>query len=390
MTIQDLYNKRANLVNQMHEVLDRSTDGIMSAEDAATYERMENDFAEIEKSIARAQQMEARDALLAQPTSNPLTGKPAGREPGKTGRASDEYKADFTNMLRGKLSFNNTLVEGTGSAGGYLVPDEFERQIVMGLDEYNVIRGISKVIRTNGEHKIPVATTHSTAAWKGEGVSYVESDPAFTQLSLSAHKLTDLVTVSIELLQDSMFDIDTYVAQEFARAFAIAEEEAFCVGTGSGQPTGIFTANGGEVGVTTGKANEITADEIISLVYALKAPYRQKAKFVMSDTTVAAIRKLKDGNGVYMWQPALAAGEPDKLLGYDLMTSAYAPTIQAGATVAAFGDFQNYWIADRMGITVQRLNELYAGSGQVGFIATSRVDGKVILPEGIQLLKMHA
>ena len=110
----------------------------------------------------------------------------------------------------------------------------------------------------------------------------------------------------------------------------------------------------------------------------------------MNDATIAAIRKLKDGNGVYLWQPSLQAGEPDKLLGYDLYTSPYVPQVEAGAYAVAFGDFKNYWIADRAGRTVQRLNELYSTNGQVGFVATERVDGKVILPEGIKLLKMKA
>jgi len=197
-----------------------------------------------------------------------------------------------------------------------------------------------------------------------------------------------LLRVSVELLQDAEFDLESYISAEIARAFGVAEEQAFCVGTGANQPTGIFTANGGAVGVTAAAARTVTADELISLIYALKSPYRRNAKFLMNDATVSAIRKLKDGNGVYLWQPALQAGQPDKLLGFDLVTSPYAPTMETGALPIAFGDFNNYWIGDRMGRTVQRLNELYATNGQIGFVATERVDGKVILPEGIQLLQM--
>ena len=108
----------------------------------------------------------------------------------------------------------------------------------------------------------------------------------------------------------------------------------------------------------------------------------------MNDSTVSMIRKLKDGNGAYLWQPSVQAGQPDKLLGYELHTSPYVPIAAPGAFAAAFGDFKNYWIGDRSGRTVQRLNELYATNGQIGFVATERVDGKVILPEGIQLLQM--
>jgi HK97 family phage major capsid protein len=308
----------------------------------------------------------------------------------KTGRASNAYKEDFGAHLRGKRPVHNVLSEGVQADGGYLVPEEFERQIVMGLDEANVVRGLAKVITTSAERKIPVAATHSEAKWTAENGAYTESDPTFDQKTIDAFKLTDLVKVSIELLQDSAFDLESYIAAEFARAFGIAEEEAFCVGTGTGQPTGIFTANGGQVGVNAAGSTAVTADELISLVYALKSPYRRNAKFLTNDATIAAIRKLKDGNGVYLWQPSLQAGEPDKLLGYDLYTSPYVPQMEAGAYSVAFGDFKNYWIADRAGRTVQRLNELYSTNGQVGFVATERVDGKVILPEGIKLLKMKA
>ena len=187
-----------------------------------------------------------------------------------------------------------------------------------------------------------------------------------------------------------MFDLESYIAGEFARAFGIAEEEAFCVGTGTNQPTGIFTKNGGNVGVTAASSSTITADELINLVYALKSPYRRNAKFLMNDATISLIRKLKDNNGAYLWQPSIQAGEPDRLLGYAIYTSPYVPTVAEGAMAVAFGDFKNYWIADRSRRTVQRLNELYSTNGQVGFVATERVDGKVILPEGIQLLQMKS
>nr|WP_255668102.1 phage major capsid protein [Acidaminococcus hominis] len=256
------------------------------------------------------------------------------------------------------------------------------------MEEANIIRSIAKTINTSAERKIPIAATHSTAQWTAENAAYVESNPTFAQKTIDAFKLTDLVKVSVELLQDSMFDLESYIAREFARAFGIAEEEAFCVGTGTGQPTGIFTASGGTVGVTASSPTAITVDNLIDLIYALKSPYRRNAVFLMKDITVSALRKLKDSNGAYLWQPSVQAGQPDRLLGYPLYTSPYVPAAEAGSLPIAFGDFSNYWIADRMGRTVQRLNELYAGNGQVGFIAAERVDGKVILAEGIQLLQM--
>ena len=393
MTIKEMIEKRAKVWETAKNFVDthENENGVLSAEDNATYGRMEQEIEDLTAAIDRQQRAEAREAEFSKPVNMPLTGRPARQEvEEKTGRASNAYKEDFGAHLRGKRLVHNVLSEGVQADGGYLVPEEFERQIVMGLDEANVVRGLAKVITTSAERKIPVAATHSTAAWTAENGAYTPSDPSFDQKTIDAFKLTDLVKVSIELLQDSMFDLESYIATEFARAFGIAEEEAFCVGTGTGQPTGIFTANGGEVGVTAAGSTAVTADELISLVYSLKSPYRRNAKFLANDATIAAIRKLKDGNGVYLWQPSLQAGEPDKLLGYDLYTSPYVPQMEAGAFSLAFGDFKNYWIADRAGRTVQRLNELYSTNGQVGFVATERVDGKVILPEGIKLLKMKA
>lgn len=393
MTITEMRNKRAKLWNTMEGFLDthRNDMGVLSAEDDATYSKMEHDLDSLTNEIKRMERRDAIEAELNKPVNQPITEAPeraASTKPDKVGRASDAYKEDFDRHLRGKILVHNVLSEGTDADGGYLVPEDFERDIVTALEEENVIRSLAKVITTQHERKIPVATGHSTAQWTAENVAYTESNPTFGQKQIDAFKLTDLCRVSVELLQDSAFDIEDYLMKEFARAFGIAEEEAFCVGTGSNQPTGIFTASGGTVGVTAAANNAITADELISLVYALKSPYRRNAKFLMNDATVSIIRKLKDKNDAYLWQPSLQAGEPDRLLGYELYTSPYVPTVAAGALTVAFGDFKNYWIGDRAGRTVQRLNELYATNGQIGYVATERVDGKVILPEGIQLLKM--
>lgn len=393
MTIIEMREKRAKLWNTMEGFLDthRNDKGVLSAEDDATYSAMERDMTDLSNEIRRMERRDAMEAELNKPVGKPLTGMPEKADTDeKKGRASNAYKEDFGRHLRGKMPIHNVLSESTDADGGYLVPEEFERDIVTGLDAANVVRSLAKVITTQNDRKIPISVGHSVATWTAENAAFTESNPTFGQKEIDAYKLTDLIRVSVELLQDAAFPLEQYIANEFARAFGIAEEQAFCVGTGSGQPTGIFTANGGTVGVTAAANNAVTADELINLVYALKAPYRRNAKFLMNDATISAIRKLKDGNGVYLWQPSLQAGEPDKLLGYDLYTSPYVPTMAAGAFTVAFGDFRNYWIADRAGRIVQRLNELYATNGQVGFVATERVDGKVILPEGIQLLKMKA
>ncbi len=400
MKLKDLISKRAEVWESAKAFVDshQQENGTLSADDTATYERMESEITDLTAAIDRARRAEERDMELSQPMNMPLTGKPQMDAMGeiKKGRASDEYEKAFNEMLHGARNEHEVLMEGEDADGGYLVPVEFERNIITGMDEANVIRPLARVITTQSERKIPLAATHSVAQWTAENAAYQVSNPTFDQTSIDAHKLTDLAKVSIELLQDSMFDIPSYLSAEFSRAFGIAEEEAFCTGDGNGQPLGIFThvydgtthKDAFQLGKETANAATVTADEILDLVYSLKSPYRRNAKFLLHEKTVAAIRKLKDGNGVYMWQPALTAGEPDRLLGYPVVCSPYVPQLgTAGNLVAAFGDFKNYWIADRMGITVQRLNELYATNGQVGFIATKRVDAKPILSEGVKLLQ---
>ena len=390
MTITELREKRARLWNTMEGFLDthRNDMGVLKAEDDATYSNMEGELDSLTNEIHRMERREVHEKELNKAVNTPIVTSPVDSKPERTGRASDEYREDFQNHLRGRAPVHNVLSEGTDADGGFLVPTEFETSIVSALEEENIIRSLAKVITTQHERKIPIATGHSVAQWTAENAAYTESNPTFGQKQLDAFKLTDLCRVSTELLQDSAFDIEDYLMKEFARAFGIAEEEAFCVGTGTNQPTGIFTAKGGEVGVTAAGATAITADEVISLVYSLKSPYRRNAKFLMNDSTVAILRKLKDNNGAYLWQPSVQAGQPDKLLGYDLYSTPYAPVATTNSLPIAFGDFSNYWIGDRGSRTVQRLNELYATNGQIGYVSTERVDGKVILTEGIKLLQM--
>ena len=392
MTIVEMREKRAKLWATMEGFLDthRTDKGVLSADDDATYTNMEKDLNDLTNEIRRMERRDAIEAELSKPVGTPITAKPQGAPVEKMGRASDAYREDFGLALRGRPLVHNVLSVGVDADGGYLVPEEFEKQIVDGLKEANVVRTLAKTITTQAERKIPVAVGHSVAQWTEENAAYTESNPTFGQKQIDAYKLTDLIRVSTELLQDSAFALEPYIREEFVRAFGVAEEEAFCVGNGTKQPTGIFTANGGEVGVTAAGATAITVDELISLIYSLKSPYRRNAKFFMHDSTVALIRKLKDNNGAYLWQPSVQAGEPDRLLGYPLYTSPYVPQVKAGALAVAFGDFKNYWIADRAGRTVQRLNELYAGNGQVGFLASKRLDGKTVLPEAIKILQQKA
>lgn len=399
MTILELREKRAKAWEAAKAFLDshRNEKGVLSAEDDASYSRMEQEITDLGKEISRLERQEAFEKELSQPVNMPLIGRPAAGSQGKekTGRASDEYRQNFWNMMRSKTPMPqvvNALQIGTDSEGGYLVPDEYERTLVEALEEENVFRQLAKVIRTSsGDRKIPVVATKGTASWIDEEGAYLESDDSFGQVSIGAYKVGTMIKVSEELLNDSVFDLEAYISREFARRIGAKEEEAFFTGDGSGKPLGVLAATGGaETGVTAASATAITADDLIDLFYSLKAPYRRNAVWVLNDSTIKAIRKLKDNQGQYLWQPSLTAGAPDLLLGKPVRTSAYMPAIAADAKTVAFGDFSYYWIADRQGRSFKRLNELYAATGQVGFLASQRVDGKLVLPEAIKVLAQKA
>lgn len=395
--ILELREKRAKAWETAKNFLDsrRGENGLVSAEDNSTYEKMETEVVNLGKEIDRLEKQAAIDLELSKATSAPLLEKPQADERSrKTGRASNEYKNAFWQVMRNKagLEVKNALQIGSDAEGGYLTPDEFEHTLVEALEEEDIFRGLANTIQTSsGDRKIPVVATKGDASWVDEEGAIPESDDSFKQVTLSAYKLATMIKISEELLNDSAFDLESYVAKEFGRRIGTKEEEAFFVGDGTGKPTGILDATGGgQLGKTTSGAAAISFDEIMELFYSLKSPYRKNATFLMNDSTVKAIRKLKDGAGQYIWQPSMVAGTPDTILNRPVLTSAYMPEISAGNKTVAFGDFKYYWIADRQGRSFKRLNELFAVTGQIGFVATQRLDGKLILPEAVKYLQQKA
>lgn len=342
------------------------------------------------KNIERHQRASAIDLQLKSPATTPILNNPKM----KIGRASEEYRQAALTALRTNFkSVSNYLNEGTDSAGGYLVPAEWDARLIDTLADENVMRQLGTTITTSGEHKINLASTKPAAAWVDEGAALQFGDATFGQTTLTAHKLQVGVIVTNELLYDAAFDLENYIVEQFSRKMAEAEEEAFLTGaaTDTSKPTGLFeTASAdSEAAVTTAGA-AISADDVINLVYKLKRAYRKNAAFILNDKTLAAIRKLKDSAQGYLWQASFQEGEPDRLLGYPVYTSGFAPEIEAGKAAIAFGDFSYYNIADRGTRSFKELRELYAGNDQTGFIMIERVDGALVLPEAVRILKMKA
>lgn len=389
MTILELREKRNKAWEAAKAFLEshRTEKGTLTAEDDATYTQMEQEINDLGKEIARLERQEALEAELNRPVNQPLTTKPGsgrGEEP-KTGRASDEYRKAMLDAFRSNFKrVSNILQEGVDADGGYLVPEEYDHRLIDTLSEENIMRRLATTITTSGEHKINIAATKPAASWIEEGGALTFGDATFSQILLDAHKLHVAIKVTEELLYDNAFNLEGYILDQFGKALANAEEDAFLNGDGTGKPLGLFAATGG--GTVAGTLTAaIKSDDMLDLVYALKRPYRKTASFIMNDKTLSSLRKLKDNNGAYIWQPSYQAGEPDRVLGYAIHTSAYAPE-----DAIAFGDYKYYNIGDRGTRSFSELRELFAGNGMIGYVAKERVDGKLILPEAVQILKLKA
>ena len=386
MTIKDLIEKRNQALEAAKSfAASHATDkGTLNDEDYKTYQQMEKEIENYSREISRVQRLDDMEQELSKSINEPLISKPVRQSDSKLKpfRATDEYKSAMVAALRSNFrNVSNILQEGVDADGGYLVPDEYDRRLIDVLEEENIMRILGTKITTSGQHKINIAATKPAAAWIEEGGALTFGDATFDQIILDAYKLHVAVKVTEELLYDNAFNLENYIITQFGKALANAEEDAFLNGDGNGKPTGIFNATGG--GTVANTVTAVTADDLINLVYALKRPYRKNARFIMNDKTIATLRTLKDNNGAYIWQPNYQSGEPDRLLGYEVYTSAYAPT-----DAVAFGDYTYYNIGDRGTRSFAELKELFAGNGMVGFVAKERVDGKLVLPEAVQILKV--
>ena len=394
--IMELRNKRNTLWEQTKTFLEehRGENGLVEASAVEQYNKMAGEVKALGDEIARLEDQAAFDAQLSQPTTHPVTNKPMGRKAENVApTATDEYAGAFWNMIRNQgdqFAVRNALSVGEDTEGGFTVPDEFERKLIQALEENNIFRQLATVIRTNsGTRKIPIANDTMEAQWIDEGEEIPETNTKFGQTTLSAYKLGTMIKISNELLHDSAFDLASYIAARFGVCMGNAEERAFFTGDGDKKPLGILADVGGaELGVTAEAEDLVTFDEIFDLYYSLKSPYRRSAQFVCNETLLLQLMKLKDKNDNYIWKPSLDVAKPDTILGRPIRTSSFMPGIAKGEKVLLFGDLKNYWVADRQNRTFRRLNELYARTDQVGFLTTQRVDGRLILPESVKVLKM--
>ena len=281
----------------------------------------------------------------------------------------------------------NGLKAGSDGAGGYLVPDTYDTELVQALAEKNVIRQIAKVIPTTQRMHIPAANGIGDAAWIREGEPWGINEADFGEVVLDAYKLATSIRVSDEMLEDGGVDIEEYIRKIYAERIGEAEEDAFVRGNGKGKPLGlIYQAPMGAISELEG---DITLDDILNLEYSVKQAYRENAVWLMSEDAYHKLRRIPHYDGRPLWNPNLKEGEPEYLFGHRIYICKSMDDVAPGSIPVMFGDFRFFWIGDRGKRVIKRLVERYADRGQVAFITTERVDAKLVMPDAVKYLKIN-
>jgi HK97 family phage major capsid protein len=273
------------------------------------------------------------------------------------------------------------LVVGTAAAGGNTVPTSFVRSLYDYLEVYcGMRRTRATIITTTGGEKLefPKVTTGGTAALVLEGSAIPEADPAFGKMTLDAFKYGQLLQYSFELAQDTGVDLLGFAARDFGRALGRVTDTAYVLGTGSNEPQGIMTVAGTATTGGTGVVGVPTFDDLITVVYSVNEEYRQNAQWLMRDATAAAIRKLKDNDGQYLWQPSLQVGTPDRLLGFEVVTDPNVAATGLNANSLAFGDFSTFYIRDVGSVRIEQSNEFAFANDLSTWRAVLRTDSDLI------------
>lgn len=421
MNLRDLLRKRARLIRQAREIVEAAEgeDRGLTQEETNNYDEVMDEVAELTTRVERMQRQLELDQELGQPLDEAHPPEPGDEGQGDDGdgrtaiefvsrsmREMDQaeiaplmryeepgYRAGFANWLRrGRMSQEvRALQADSDTLGGYLyAPMQFVDRLIQAVDDMVFIRQWATVIAvTNGE-SLGVPSLDADPAdpiWTSElATGDEDSTMAFGQRELNPHPLAKRIKVSNKLLM-KVPGAEALVRARLAYKFGIAFEKALMTGHGAGQPLGVFTAS--DDGISTSRdastgntTTEIRFDGLIEAKYTLKGNYWARARWLFHRDAMKLIAKLKDGNGQYLWRESVRVGEPDRVLGLPVFMSEYAPnTFTTGLYVGIVGDFSNYWIADSLMVTVQRLVELYAATNQIGLIGRLESDGMPVLDE---------
>lgn len=392
MNLLEMMRKRAALVAEARGLLDvaENEKRDMSAEEREQYDKIFGDARALGEKITREQELKEEERKFAE----------AARPEGPVAPMEERKLKAFRNWLvTGNAAEYRGLVNDTDASGGFLhAAEQFITRLIKGLDNKVFVRQYATILPVTSADALgaPSLDTDVTdPTWTTEIAQPSEDiTMAFGRRTLHPEQLSKLIKISMKLLKTSALPIENVVSDRLAYKFAVAQENGFLNGSGNGEPLGIFTAH--DDGVTTARdvstdntATAITADGLVNAKYALKAQYRDAARWIFHRDAMKNLSKLKDGDGQYLWRPGMILGTPDTILGLPVDESEYVPnTFTSALYVGALCNWSNYWIAELQGVEMQRLNELYAGTSQIGFIGRMYADGAPVLAESFVRVKL--
>lgn len=410
--LQQLRDKRATLAAQLRAMVDEHTGPAWNDDCESKYNAMCDEIAKLDAEIGR--HVKALEIDAARDTAIDRRADQNGQSRSAASADAEFELNTFVAWLRGGMQGLNDEQRafatkrlsqiqaaqsvGTPAGGGYLVPQEFMQQIEAALKLFGGMRSVATVITTDSGADMPFPTANDTAqagAILAENTQLTGQDVTFGSVTLKSYMYTSkLILVSLQLIQDSAFDVGSFLALRIAERLGRAQNAHYTTGTGSSQPNGVITAATlGKTG-TTGQTATVIYDDLVDLFHSVDPVYRLAAKWMMNDASLKVVRKLKDSAGNPIYLPGyetrgIAAGFDDTLLGKPVVTNQDMATMAANAKSIAFGDFSKYYIRDTSGVQVLQLRERYADYLQVGFFGFQRTDGNLI-DAGTNPIKYYA
>lgn len=393
-TVLELKEQRLSVWNRMKAINDgaESENRDLSSEEQTNWTAANADLDALDKRIERQERLERTPASDPEPRLRltPVT----AYNPAEL-RATKEYREAFNRwavgldepedraIMRPAWVTSRALGTTSGAAGGFAVPESLETGVEKALLEYGGMREVATVRRTTDGGDLIYLTgddTSNTGEILAENTAASEQDATIAATVLKAFTYSSkMIRVSLQLLQDASFDVEGWLSAMLAERIGRITNTHFTTGAGANMPRGVVQGATSGVAGATGQTTTVTADNIIDLEHSVGAAYRRGARYMLADTSLAIIRKLKDGEGRYLWQPgSIAGGYPSLLNNYPYVINDDVAAMAASAKSLLFGQFSHYIIRDVRGWTLMRLTERYAEYMQVAFLGFSRHDGALV------------
>jgi len=295
-------------------------------------------------------------------------------------KLENEIYTNFWNAMKGK-EYDQSVLASITDNGSSALPVQSLKQVNETIKEENIFRKLGTVIQAeSADGVIHAVTSTGEAEIVAEGESISESNDTIQAFKINTFKIASMSRLKKSFILDTQFDLEKYLCKDFAKRFGRAEEDKFLNGNGQTEPQGLLQK---DAAVITGEAGAIGYDDLVDLYFSVDVHYRKKSVFMMSDATAMHLRKLKDENGLPIFNDT-----NNTIFGKPVHISAYMPTVESGKKAILFGDLAYFWVIERQPIAIKMLTELYSRTNEIGYLAHERVDGQLIHPDAIQILQI--